>query len=139
MGTDCPKSRLWDPRIGQRSRCGWAEIFPVVDSRVKSEVCPMFFRLGTGNTLRDAFVDAGFGAVVSDRIDTRLRYASPEAACEATFARGPVALAYDRITDEVKREAHAEYLASIESFREGAGYSIPGYFVVVAGKKAESH
>jgi len=124
---------------GQRSRCGWAEIFPIVDSRVKSEVCPMFFRLGTGSALRDAFIQAGFDAVVSDRIETQLRYASPEAACEATFAGGPVALAYDRFADNVKREAHAEYLASIESFREGAGYSIPGEFVVVAGKKSESH
>lgn len=124
---------------GQRSRCGWAEIFSIVDSRVKSEVCPMFFRLGTGSALRDAFIQAGFDAVVSDRIETQLRYASPEAACEATFAGGPAALAYDRFTDTMKREAHAEYLASIESFREGGGYSIPGEFVVVAGKKSESH
>ena len=26
---------------GNRSNCGWAEIFPIVDSRVRSEVCPM--------------------------------------------------------------------------------------------------
>jgi len=122
---------------GHRSRCGWAEIFPIVDSRVKSEVCPLFFRLGSGDALRDAFVEAGFRDVRSDRIETRLRYASSEEACEAMFAGGPVALAYDRFTDDVKREAHAEYLASIEPFRDGTGYSIPGDFVVVAGKKSD--
>ena len=28
---------------GQRANCGWAGIFPVVDSRVKTDVCPLFF------------------------------------------------------------------------------------------------
>lgn len=122
---------------GQRSRCGWAEVFPIVDSRVKSEVCPLFFRMGSGDSLRDAFIQAGFCDVQSYRIETRLRYASPEKACEATFAGGPVALAYDRFTDDVRRQAHAEYLASIEPFRDGAEYSIPGEFVVVVGKKLD--
>jgi ubiquinone/menaquinone biosynthesis C-methylase UbiE len=29
---------------GERRNCGWAEVFPIVDARVASEVCPMFFR-----------------------------------------------------------------------------------------------
>ena len=28
---------------GARRNCGWAEIFPITDARVASEVCPMFF------------------------------------------------------------------------------------------------
>ena len=36
---------------GARKHCGWAEIFPIVESRVQSDVCPMFFQLGTGSTL----------------------------------------------------------------------------------------
>jgi ubiquinone/menaquinone biosynthesis C-methylase UbiE len=32
-------SAVWDERRG----CGWADIFPIVDARVHSEVCPMFF------------------------------------------------------------------------------------------------
>jgi ubiquinone/menaquinone biosynthesis C-methylase UbiE len=32
---------------GERAHCGWAEIFEIVDKRVSSEVCPMFFQLGT--------------------------------------------------------------------------------------------
>jgi ubiquinone/menaquinone biosynthesis C-methylase UbiE len=28
---------------GERRNCGWAAIFPIVDARVSSDVCPMFF------------------------------------------------------------------------------------------------
>jgi ubiquinone/menaquinone biosynthesis C-methylase UbiE len=122
---------------GQRSRCGWAEIFPIVDARVQSEVCPMFFRLGTGNALERAFAEAGFTAVSCRRLSTRLAYASPAEACEAAFAGGPVALAYSRFTDELRAAAHGEYLHSIEAYREDAGYSVPGEFVIVAGTKQE--
>jgi SAM-dependent methyltransferase len=31
---------------GRRSSCGWAEVFEIVDRRVASEVCPMFFNTG---------------------------------------------------------------------------------------------
>lgn len=122
---------------GQRSKCGWAEIFPIVDARVHSEVCPMFFRLGTGNALRDAFAEASFGAIASRRLQTRLDYATLAEVCDAAFAGGPVALAYSRFTDEVKAETHGEYLRSIEAYRDGAGYAIPGEFVIVAGIKQE--
>lgn len=120
---------------GQRDRCGWAEIFPIVDSRVKSEVCPLFFRLGSGNALSHAFAQVGFIDVVSAKVETFLRYPTADEACKATFEGGPVALAYDRFTDEVKRAAYTDYLASIELFRDGVGYSIPGEFVVAKGTK----
>ncbi len=29
---------------GERKQCGWADIFPIVDKRVASDVCPMFFQ-----------------------------------------------------------------------------------------------
>jgi len=31
---------------GERSRCGWSPLFPIVDAEVASEVCPLFFSLG---------------------------------------------------------------------------------------------
>lgn len=119
---------------GQRSRCGWAEIFPIVDARVNSEVCPMFFFLGTGSVLAQQFDAAGFTKVTSDRISTILHYASAEDACGAAFAGGPVALAYSRFDARTRDEAHAEYLASIAPYRNGAGYHIPGEFVIVRGE-----
>lgn len=45
---------------GRRAHCGWADIFPIVDARVKSEVCPLFFQLGTGDLLQQTFLAAGF-------------------------------------------------------------------------------
>jgi SAM-dependent methyltransferase len=50
---------------GERRKCGWADIFPIVDARVQSEVCPMFFRLGMGEAFQRAFQSAGFGAIAS--------------------------------------------------------------------------
>ncbi len=58
---------------GARSRCGWADIFPIVESRVESDVCPMFFQLGTGDVLRSAMTAAGFSSVQVQRLDTAAR------------------------------------------------------------------
>lgn len=120
---------------GQRSKCGWAEIFPIVDARVQSDVCPMFFRLGTAQNLHHAFKTAGFGAIVERRIETRLQYASGDEACDAAFVGGPVALAYGHFSPDTKSQARKDYLESIEAYRIGDRYSIPGEFVVVAGTK----
>ncbi len=120
---------------GARANCGWAEIFPIVDSRVSTEVCPLFFQLGTGASLEAAFQGAGFVDIAADRFATLLDYPSEEEALGAAFAGGPVALAYSRFDERTRDEAHAEYLASIEPYRNGRGYRIPGEFVVVRGTK----
>jgi ubiquinone/menaquinone biosynthesis C-methylase UbiE len=120
---------------GRRSKCGWAEIFPIVDARVHSEVCPMFFRLGTGDVLERALASAGFRAIASKRLETRLDYASAAEACEAAFVGGPVALAYSRFSESTKAEVHKEYLESLSPYRQGQGYSVLGEFVVAAGTK----
>jgi SAM-dependent methyltransferase len=119
---------------GARDRCGWAEIFPIVESRVQSDVCPMFFRLGTGDQLRRAFDAAGFADVRADRLASVLRYESDEEACGAAFAGGPVALAYSRFDGPTRDSAHAEYLASIREWKSAGGYDVPGEFVVAAGR-----
>ena len=116
---------------GARASCGWSEIFPIVDARVKTDVCPLFFQLGTGRTLADLFERAGFRDVVLERIETRMLYRSAENAIGAAFVGGPVAMAYARFDRATRIAAHAEYLASIEPYRDGSGYRIPGEFVVV--------
>ena len=73
---------------GARKNCGWAEIFPIVDARVKSEVCPLFFRLGTGDVLVDEMGQSGFADVRDERIGTTLPYANPNAAADAAFIGG---------------------------------------------------
>jgi ubiquinone/menaquinone biosynthesis C-methylase UbiE len=123
---------------GARNQCGWAEIFPIIDARVQSDVCPLFFQLGTGENQSAAFTQAGFLQVRSERISTMLHYDSPENAIGAAFAGGPVALAYARIDEKARAEAHSEYLASIEPYRSGTGYEIPGEFVVTLGRRGQS-
>jgi hypothetical protein len=78
----------------------WAEIFPIVDARVESEVCPLFFSLGTADRLSAVFETAGLINVVTERLEIRLEWASAEEACGAAFVGGPVALAYSRFDDE---------------------------------------
>lgn len=120
---------------GRRAACGWAEIFPIVDQRVKSDVCPLFFQLGTGQTIQKAFEVAGFQDVILDRFSVNLRYESDEEAIIGAFLGGAVALAYRKFDEQTKKETHAEYIASIKPYWNGSAYEIPGEFVVVEGKK----
>jgi ubiquinone/menaquinone biosynthesis C-methylase UbiE len=124
---------------GARRHCGWAEIFPITDARVASDVCPMFFQLGTQDVLAHAFTAAGFGEVRLERLATTLCYACAEDALAAVFRGGPVALAYSRFDEATKRAVHAEYLESIAAWRTGDGYRIPGEFVVAAARVPVPH
>jgi ubiquinone/menaquinone biosynthesis C-methylase UbiE len=119
---------------GARSRCGWSAVFPITDARVASEVCPLFFQLGTGDTLVRAMADAGFTDVRLERVQTTLAYASADAALAAVFRGGPVALAYGRFDAATRQAVHAEYIDSIAAYRVGDGYRIPGEFVVAAAR-----
>ena len=130
-----PGGRLAVAVWGQRSRCGWAEIFPIVERRVASEVCPLFFQLGGGDALQYALTRTGYSAIAVERIETTLSYDSGETACGAAFAGGPVALPYSRFDTATRDEAHAEYLSSIAAYRRGNGYEVPGEFVVARAAK----
>lgn len=120
---------------GERKKCGWADIFPIVDKRVASDVCPLFFQQGTGNTLEHSFNKAGFKEVEVERFSATLHYPDQEIAIMAAFAGGPVALAYKKFDEKTRDEAHREYLDSIAEYRDGRGYEIPGEFVVAKGIK----
>ena len=133
-----PGGRVVAAVWGARAACGWAGIFPVVDERVKTEVCPLFFQLGTGDTLAHVFRAAGLEAVTTERISTRLLYETEDEALAAAFAGGPVAMAYSRFDDRTRAEAHAAYLETIADYRAGRGYDIPGEFVVVRGERPAS-
>ena len=130
-----PGGRVVASVWGARRECGWAEIFPIVESRTASDVCPLFFQLGTGSALADTMTAQGLVGVETERLSTVLRYASDDEAIGAAFAGGPVALAYSRFSNEVRIGAHAEYLASLSAFHAGAGYGVPGSFVIVRGRR----
>ena len=130
-----PGGRIVIAVWGARRNCGWAEIFPIVDRHVQSAVCPMFFHLGTGRALAWQMENAGFGSVADERLSTDLPYADGEAAADAAFVGGPVALAYSRFDDGVRLQVRSEYMASISAYRSDDGYRIPGEFVVASGIK----
>lgn len=130
-----PGGRVAAAVWGARSNCGWAEIFPIVDARVESDVCPMFFALGSGDALRMTFAQAGLPEATVERIGVTLEYPGPDEALGAAFDGGPVALAYSRFDAATRDAVHAEYLDSIAAYREGAGYRIPGEFVVAVATR----
>lgn len=118
---------------GARKNCGWAEIFPIVERRTASDVCPMFFALGTGGTMAESFRSAGFSDVREERISVPIVFPTAEAAIGAAFIGGPVALAHSRFDDETRDGAYAEYLESIDAYKKGDAYHVPGEFVAVVG------
>ncbi|HEU4458508.1 MAG TPA: methyltransferase domain-containing protein [Methylibium sp.] len=122
---------------GERSRCAWASVFGIVDAEVVSDVCPLFFRLGARDALARACTDAGFASVRLERIDITLDYASGAEACDAAFSGGPVALAWSRFSPQARERACERYLGSIEPWRLGARFRVPGEIVVVSAAKKE--
>lgn len=130
-----PGGRIGLAVWGSRHACGWASVFPIVDAKVQSEVCPLFFRLGEGDALLGACRDAGFLGLQSRRLQTKLEYDDDNDACAAAFEAGPVALAWSRFDGDTREEVRRAYLESLEPWRSGSSYSVPGEFVVVTGNR----
>ncbi len=82
---------------GERQYCAWAGIFPIVDRRVQSDVCPLFFQLGTGDAILQNFKVAGFEEVHADRFAYDLHYEDGDQACVAAFSGGAVALTLSKV------------------------------------------
>jgi ubiquinone/menaquinone biosynthesis C-methylase UbiE len=115
---------------GERANCGWSALFPIVNAEVASDVCPLFFRLGQQDGLARLCADAKLEVVRRRRIKATLTFADANAACDAAFVGGPVALAWSRFDDEVRARVRARYLDAIEPWRHGYAYRIPGEFVI---------
>lgn len=118
---------------GERSRCGWSALFPIVAAEVTSDVCPLFFRLGQASTLARVCLEAGLTSVKEQRMNATLHYANADEACRAAFAGGPVALAWSRFDRDVRARVCQRYLDAIEPWRQGLRYAVPAEFVVVTG------
>ncbi len=118
---------------GSRDNCGWSEIFEIVDRHLSSEVCPMFFNLGNPHILELHFRAAGFKHISIQRIRTTLYYEDDQEALGAAFIGGPVALAYNKFSETIKQQVHAEYLHSLLPYKKGETYEVPGVFVVARG------
>jgi SAM-dependent methyltransferase len=120
---------------GERRHCGWADIFPIVDARVSSEVCPLFFGLGAPGALLRAFADAGLPGGEERRESPVLHFVDAEALLTAVLLGGPVAMAVKRFTPDEMDAVRAEFLASVAAYRQQDGsYAVPGEFVMVAAQ-----
>ncbi len=116
---------------GERARCGWAPLFGIVDAEVQSEVCPLFFGLGHGDALVKACARAGLRVTLQQRVVDTLDYENADAACDAAFAGGPVALAWAHFDATVRARVRARYVEAIAPWRRGRSYRIPAEFVIV--------
>lgn len=129
-----PGGRVVATVWGERRHCGWAEIFPIIDARVVSDVCPLFFGTGSPGALRHDFEGAGLTRVHEHRHKEMLEFPAEEALLSAMLFGGPVAMAVSRFAPDVLVEASQEFLASVHQHRRSDGsYSIPGEFVTVVG------
>ena len=117
---------------GERARCGWAALFGIVDAEVRSEVCPLFFGLGQSDALAQVCSAAGLTVTQEQRLADVLWHADENAACEAAFAGGPVALAWSRFDSATRDRVRVRYREAIAPWRDGAAYCLPAEFVVVA-------
>ena len=127
-----PGGRMGAAVWGERARCGWADVFSIVDAEVKSEVCPLFFQLGRAGELERQCDAAGFATVTTERITTWLDYPNAASACRAVFTGGPAALAWSRFDADTRERVTRRYLDSITAWRMGTGYRVPAEFVVVS-------
>ncbi|MFT3808099.1 class I SAM-dependent methyltransferase [Arenimonas sp.] len=131
-----PGGRMAIAVWGERGHCGWSPVFPIVDAEVSSDVCPLFFGLGQSDTLARLCADAEFRIREHYRVDTVLHYADGEAACDAAFVGGPVALAWSRFDAPTRQRVRSKYLEAIQPWRDGEAYRIPGEFVIVSAEAA---
>lgn len=119
---------------GERKNCGWAEVFPIVDARVASEVCPMFFGTGAPGALTRLFEAAGLEKIEEHRQFETLSFKVEKDVVDAVLMGGPVALAVKRFSRDNWEEVRREFLASVAAYRQDDGsYAVPGEFVTVSG------
>ena len=120
---------------GERRNCAWAEIFPIVDAEVNSEVCPLFFSLGAPDSLIRAMTDAGLERVEQRRQSVNLRFDDADMLLRAKIDGGAVALAAKRFSPAARERVEGNFLDSVADHRLSDGsYEIPGEFVTAVGR-----
>lgn len=133
-----PGGRVVVSTWGGRDRCGWAGVFGIVDARVSSDVCPLFFALGAPGALTGLLARCGLVDIGEQRLAVELVYDDDEEALGAAFRGGPVALAFAHFDEPTRASAECEYLASIAPWRTPAGgYRVPGEFVVAWARRPD--
>lgn len=130
-----PEGQLAVMVWGDRKNCGWSDFFPNIEKRVKSIAYTLYFQLGTGRTLHKAFEKAWFNNIISNRFTTSMYFKDSEEAFSAIYWGGVLASVIEGFDKPTLLEVKKEYLRSIQSYRNGNSYNIPGEFVIVRGEK----
>jgi SAM-dependent methyltransferase len=120
---------------GQRAACGFADVFPIVESHIDGDACPLFFSLGVPGTLSGALRRAGLDVTGEERVPVALEWVSADDVCEALLEGGAVALAWQHFSPAVRAEVRAAFLASIAPFRRGEGYDVPAEVLFATARK----
>ncbi len=94
---------------------------------------PVVLRPGRRGALASACEAAGFHDIEERRIASTLVYADEDDACNAAFIGGPAALAWSRFDEPTRKRVYARYIESIARWRYGAGFGVPGEFVIASG------
>jgi len=131
-----PDGRIVVAVWGERARCGWAPLFGIVEAEVASDVCPLFFGLGQGQSLARLCMGAGLQVRAQRRLADLLAYRHADDACDAALAGGPVAMAWSRFDAVVRARVRERYVQAIEPCRADGGYRIPAEFVIVSATPA---
>ena len=130
----CRNGRAVAAVWGDRCKCGWKDIFSVVDNVVQSDVCPLFFHIGTAHVLANEFSSAGFADVEERKFDVITKIPSVEQLHLTFLDSGPVALAVKRFTPEIRQKVESLFLDTVRQFQAPDGsFEIPGEFVIVKG------
>ena len=122
---------------GERSRCGWAEVFSIVDDEVKSEVCPRFFDVGRIDAMGAACCRAGLEIVSYRRLGATIAWSDADEACEAAFQGTPVAMAWSRFDADARARVRERFLESLSGSKSDAGYRVPGEIVLVSATRVK--
>ena len=129
-----PGGRVVATVWGERRNCKWADIFPIVDAHVASEVCPMFFGTGGPGALKAVMEAVGLRDLRETRQSEVLEFENAESLLDAVIKGGPVAMAVKRFSEEIYDQVESDFLSSVSAYRKDDGsYAIPGEFVTVSG------
>jgi hypothetical protein len=120
---------------GQRSACGFADVFPIVESHIDGDACPLFFSLGAPGALAFGLRRAGLEVTDEQRAPVTLAWQSADDVCDALLEGGAVALAWKHFSPEVRAKVRATFLTTLEPFRHGQRYDVPAEVLFATARK----
>jgi ubiquinone/menaquinone biosynthesis C-methylase UbiE len=121
---------------GERAKCGFRDVFPILSEVLQMDVCPLFFALGAPGAFASSLEAAGFTDARVERVDVTLHWKSDAAACAAMFDGGPAAYPYSLFDDATKAKVCDAYARSLGAHARDGAYAVPAEFVYATARVA---